>query len=188
MVRGMTSILSSRSLFQTFRFPALLAASVLIVSGCAVSPNAELSKPSVPEVSTSDQSSGDENNASLVPENGQTILMMAGQSFTFTPTTCLIGDDQQKVTGAGFANTDRAPVFLDISITKDDDGWPTGVVHVYFDAKNAGPTDNYVIAAIGDGDNYGMSHALNGYEIEAFFRNVDGVPTSTGTFTINCEK
>lgn len=154
-----------------------------------MSPDAELSKPSTSEVAPSDQSNGDDNNdaESQIPEKGQTILTMAGQSYTFTPTTCLIDDNQQKVTGAGIDNADKAPVFLDISITKDDDGWPTGVVHVYFDAKNAGPTENFVIAAIGDGDDYGMGHVLNGYEIEALFRTVDGVPTSTGTFTINCD-
>lgn len=183
----MTPILSSRSPFRSFRFPALLAASVLLVSGCAMSPDAEPSKPAAPDSTSSDQA-GDDNAASLVPEEGQTILMMAGQSFTFTPTTCLIGDDQQKVTGAGFDNADKSPVFLDISISKDDDGWPTGIVHLYFDAKNAGPTDDFVIAAIGDGDDYALGDVLNGYEIEAFFRNQDGVPTSPGTFTINCEK
>lgn len=188
MVRGMTQILSSRFRLRSLKLPALVAAAALLVSGCSASWDGDLLAPGTPGSTSSEQfSDGPQTGESGKAASGahEVTLTMTGQTFTFSPTTCVNNDGDLTVSGPGVDDADNTPMFLDIDIGEVD-GWPSGKAHIYFFAENPAPTDVFFVGEVGSGDDYSMGHMLDGYELEVFFRNHDAVPTGDGTFVINC--
>lgn len=184
----MTQFLSPRFRFRSLRFPALLAAAALLVSGCSTSWDGDLLAPGAPGSTSSEQSSdGTQKGESGDAASGahEATLTMTGQTFTFSPTTCINIDNDLTVSGPGVDDADNTPMFLDIDISEVD-GWPAGKAHIYFFAESPAPTDSFFVGEVGSGDDYSMGHVLDGYELEVFFRNQDAVPTGDGTFVINC--
>lgn len=183
---------SQHARFRFLKLSATVIAAVLVLAGCSVPFDMSLSDPDAPNSFQPDSS---ENNAekddagddadAVTPGQHHVTLTMTGQSFTFAPTTCVNEDDDLRISGPGVDDGDKAPVFLDMDIGRVD-GWPAGKVFVYFNAKQAAPTDVYFEAEVGSGDDYSMGHVLNGFEAEVFFRNHDAVPTGDGTFMIIC--
>lgn len=210
-VRDGSRFFSSKNSRGPLVFAAVISSAVLLLSGCAPtwqgSPIGSMSD-GASQNQSSDQSSssGSSDGAGSSGASGSSdnsgndsgssgdstasvaftaTLMMAGQSFTFAPKTCINEDAHLVVSGPGVDDGDKSPVFLDIDIGEDD-GWRAGPVVLYFNTSKRAPTNPYFEAMVGGGDDYSMGDMLNGYEVEVFFRNQDGVPTGPGTFTINC--
>lgn len=152
---------SSRRL-RTLGAPVLLAAGALLLAGCAAP-----------------------GGSAPAPGEHHVTLSLGGQTFTFTPTTCVNTDDELSVAGPGVDNDGQAPAFVAMDFSEFNP-FPVGTITVYLDSDTAAPGGEHFVAELGSGDDYAMGHMQDGYEIEAFFRTQDGADTGTGTFMLNC--
>ena len=204
--------LSPRSAFTPIMLSAVALTAALVLSGCSTPFDGNLFGSDAPVVgaSPSESMEGSKNGANadqgntaeVAPGQHHVRLTMTGWAWDFTPTTCVNTDGKLRVSGLGEADKSlRAtghgvdendandetnhPAFLDIDI-REVDGWPAGKAFVYFFAKKAAPTDHFIKAEVGGGDDYSMGQMVEGYELEVVIKTEDDSPIDTGTFLINC--
>lgn len=198
-----------RNRFRPLTLAATMVAAAMLLSGCTGLGSGTDPAPSTPGSTQSDGSGSGTGTDTAQDDVGsstsgghQARLTMTGIAYDFTPTTCEIGDKMVRVSGLGVADEalradgpgvdvndpndhTNHPLFLDIDISEVD-GWPAGKVFLYAFADKAAPTDSYIEAEIGGGDDYSMGDVLNGYELEVQFKHPDGEPVDTGTVMIRC--
>ncbi len=139
----MRSLLNHRSLHRSLTAAAVLAAAALLV-GCAAGPFSGLVGDAAPDEDTpvvdapaaetpagqtpAGQAPAGEAPAAESPGDAvggahTATLVLDGQSFTFSPTTCMSGDEDVLVSGPGVDDGSQEPAFLDIDFVRVDLGW-----------------------------------------------------------------
>jgi len=167
--------------------PGLAAVAILstfLLAGCAAesaappasTPDDTLTKPESQETSSEASTPGD------------ATVVMAGQSFTFTTTLCMITDDDVLVGGPGIDDESADPAYLDIDFSTLG-SLKSGEVRINLgtDAPMTS-TDEFYVAFVDSDHEYQLIYHNdgNGFELEANFQASNGVPIGPATVEISC--
>jgi len=159
--------------------------STFLVAGCS-SENAPAGS-AVDDIAITEQGSQDET-SSVLSSTGEVTVTMAGQSFTFATTLCLITSDDALVGGPGADDESGDPAYLDIDFVKVG-SFMTGEVRINLgtDAPLT-TTDEFYVAMVGSDHEYQMviQDDGNGFELQADFRAGTGSPIGPGTVNVSC--
>src|SRR5690554_4143487 len=169
--------------------PALAAVAILstfLLASCA----AESAAPpaSTPDdVKLTEQESQGETSSETTSQ-GDVTVVMAGQSFTFTTTLCMITDDDVLVGGPGVDDESNDPAYLDIDFATLG-STKTGEVRINLgtDAPMTS-TDEFYVAFVDSDHEYELVYDDdgNGFELRADFIAATGSPIGSGTVEVSC--
>lgn len=168
--------------------PGLAAVAILstfLLVGCAAESTA-------PPASTPDDVTLTEQEEETTPEatsRGDVTVVMAGQSFTFTATTCMITAEDVLVGGPGVDDESDDPAYLDIDFATIG-SFKTGEVRINLgtDAPMT-TTDEFYVGMIGSDHEYQMIYHDDGtgFELETNFLAGTGVGIGPATVTVTCD-
>ncbi|MEO9095348.1 MAG: hypothetical protein ABI255_06955 [Microbacteriaceae bacterium] len=168
--------------------PLAVVATMALVAGCSAGPfsgpiesDAAAEGTSAPDAPAQDAAAV-ETSAGDDPANAGTAtatLVMEGQSFTFSPTLCMVGDEDALVSGPGVDDGSQEPAYLDIDFYRIDLSWG-GEVRVDLGTDRAmTSSDRFYSIRIGQNDEYMVQQVEHD--------NVAGETESgEGTLTVTC--
>lgn len=136
---------------------------------------------SPPENPAPDQNQPPQQTASGVAE-----LMMAGESFTFTPAVCIISENDVVIHGPGVGNESGEPAYLDIDIVNIDDVLAGGVRVNLGATGQFQSTDDFYSYDFAFDNNYGMTYGGHNFFFEANFYAGGEENLGPGTLTVSC--
>ncbi len=165
---------------------ALAVFGALILSSCAMGDT-----PPVPVLveDAADVQEETQEEAPAAEGSGKVTMVMAGQSFTFSATTCLIGDDDILVMGPGADDESGEPAFLDLDLATVDN-LKHGEIRVELgtDAPLTS-TDQFYMTTIAPDHEYGIMYDGDGkgLVVDANYLAANGVPIGPATVTVKCD-
>lgn len=134
-----------------------------------------------PETSVHDQNQPPQQATSGIAE-----LVMAGESFTFTPAMCIISENDVVIHGPGVGNESGEPAYLDIDIVSID-GVPAGGLRINLGATGLfQSTDNFYSYSFAFENDYGMTYGGNTFFFQADFYAGGVENLGPGTLTVDC--
>lgn len=167
--------------FRSLTIPAALAA-VLLLAGCAPSVG-----PTGPGTEDPDSKASQGDTATPpAPGNHTATFTMAGRSFTFSPTMCLVTDEDVLVSGPGIDDDSKEPAHFDVDLYADGALRAGGVRIDLGTDKPRSSSDDFYAASIGSGEDYMILDEDGTFVLEASFRARGGEPIGTGEFRIDC--
>lgn len=187
----MPSLVSRTALIR----PALLGAgavavaTALLLTGCA--PAAQSNDAAVsdrsPASDASASTSAEEKESEVGdPAQHTATLVMAGQSFTFSPTVCMLEDDAVLVYGPGIDDDSQDPAFLDIDLTSEG-SFTHGEVRIelgtnqQFDSR-----DEFFVAFAGGVDDFELTYDDASLTFTGEFRFAGDGQLGPGTIQVGC--
>ena len=175
---------TSHAFFRSLTIPAAALAAVLMLAGCA-----SYYGPTGPGTEDPDSktSQGDPTTPSGTTGNHAATLTMAGQSFTFSPTMCMITDEDVLVSGPGIDDDSKEPAYFDIDLYADG-SLRAGEARIDLGAdQQFSSSDSFYSAQVGSGHEYMIMDDDGTFVLEAAFRASSGESIGTGEFRIDCE-
>src|SRR5688572_17176220 len=100
---------------RTLAAAVAVSCAFLLLTGCAAEP---VDTP--PAAPVDDAATVEEASDSALPSQGDVTMVMAGQSFSFSATTCAISESDILVMGPGADDESNDPAYLDIDLTDVD--------------------------------------------------------------------
>lgn len=111
---------------------------------------------------------------------------MAGQSFTFSPTMCVLDDEEVMVYGPGADDDSSDPAFLDIGLYSEGD-FTHGEVRIelgtdqQFDSR-----EEFFVAFAGGLDDFELTYDDDSLVFDGEFRFAGDGQLGPGTVQVNC--
>lgn len=171
-----------RARFRSLTLPAALAA-VLLLAGCA-----SYQGPTGPGTEDPDSKMGQGGTKTppVTPGSHEATLTMAGQSFTFSPTVCMIGDEDVLVSGPGVDDDSKEPAYLDIDLVATGSLREGGARVDLGTDQQFSSSDDFYSAQIGSGEEYTIMDDGGTFVLEGIFRANGATSIGPGTFRIDC--
>lgn len=187
--------LNRRARIRPLALVAPLAA-VALVAGCSAGPfsgptvndtpavDAPIVETPAVEAPAADDSAAEAAGASTA------TLLMDGQSFTFSPTICMSGDEDVLVSGPGVDDGSQEPAFLDVDFYRVDLFWGGGVrVNLGTDQPMTS-SDRFYSITVGASDDYMVEQVENDDDaelmVEGIVRDNGEAELGVGTLTVSC--
>lgn len=187
-VGGMHQQRNRHARFRLLTLPAAALAAVLLLAGCAPGEVPEGQGAQAPETSAAPSTDGDTVNPPATPGDHDAVLSMAGQSFTFRPTVCMVTDEDVLVSGPGIDDDSQEPAWLDIDLYSEGSFREGGVRIDLGTDQQFSSSDSFFSANIGPGEEYLIMDDYGTLVIEATFRANGEASIGPGTFRIDCEQ
>lgn len=172
---------------------ALAMTAVFALAGCAAGnaepqpepQNAGSNEQAPPQASTDSQTGENDHRGDAAAEGSATITL-AGQSFTFTPSTCIIDAADAVVSGPGADDDSGDPARLDIDVYGLDSE-AGGEVRITLGTDQPFvTTDDFLVAFVGDPHDYVIGAGSGWLQIDGTFRANGETPLGPGTVVVDC--
>lgn len=171
--------------------PVVLLAATALVAGCSAGP---FSGPADNDTPASDaqtvEAPAADDPAVDAPGASTATLVMDGQSFTFSPTICMAGDEDAVVSGPGLDDGSQEPAFLDLDFYRVDVSWGGGVRINLGTDQPMTSSDRFYSIRVGESDDYMVQQVGHdeGTElmVEGIVRDGGEAELGVGTLTVSC--
>ncbi|WP_232819049.1 hypothetical protein [Homoserinimonas sp. OAct 916] len=201
----MRSHMNHRSLHRSLTAAAVLAAAALLV-GCAAGPFSGLVGDAAPVADTpvvdapaaetpAGQAPAGEAPAAESPVDAAdgahtATLVLDGQSFTFSPTTCMSGDEDVLVSGPGVDDGSQEPAFLDIDFVRVDLGWDGEVRIDLGTDQPMSTTERFYSIRVGGDDDHSVGQVafddVAELRVDGIVREGGEAELGEGTLEVTC--
>lgn len=175
-----------------YRLGAFVLALPLVLTGCSTEPGTAATPPSR-DTAPSSSSFDDSSSAEVATGEASATFQIAGSTFEFSPTLCIVGEEDIVAQGAGTNIQTGEIAFLDADFTTYEGSYVGGAdIELGTDQPFTSPDDYYRLDPLVNDEGFDLSVTGASFTVEGTFygqgaAQLPNGDAAQGTLQVSCE-